>query len=431
MRITLRRTFSGVVVLSVAMVLVALFRPRAYRAVCRVEVSGGESVQDGVTGRVGVVCGWPDDRGLVVRVADRIAAAGCAGGMDVDEIVRTLSVSRISVSGDSPLTVTIESVSTSPERACMIAGQFAEEVVRMVNGETLELLGKVEDWFLLQVYHKSCRGEDVLELEDGWPRILWDVERQALRARIASVTIHEPFAWTTGGLTKAVKYEGGRLFEPPCDYPSTGDRASLARFFIDLSEAYTNGLSDVTERLMLHAPSRVATVADSVLADLARPLFRPFLLGFLLGFRSDDFKSVEEFERIVGRDIEKARFLGELGVRRGAYTRLLPFIERHVLIRLNAYRREFAREGRSDLEASAAELVENWCRRIESEAGFTRSYVLATVRNRSGVPSVEWARRFARHETAGLVRAGYSPKWIETISADGRGEDAATAFAIH
>ena len=77
---------------------------------------------------------------------------------------------------------------------------------------------------------------------------------------------------------------------------------------------------------MLHAPSRVATVADSVLADLARPLFRPFLLGFLLGFRKDDFKSVEEFERIVGRDIEMARFLGELGVRRGAYTRLLPFL---------------------------------------------------------------------------------------------------------
>ena len=126
---------------------------------------------------------------------------------------------------------------------------------------------------------------------------------------------------------------------------------------------------------------------------------------------------VKDFDEYVRRGMELTIFWGNTFLRRGDYEGPVAFIDTSVLRQLLSYKRKFHSEGLSDLEENADIHIDEWCRQIECEMGFTRQFMWYQVdlqwRNyKEGMWTVdqlsEWSKRYAK----GLVQLGYTPKWL-------------------
>ena len=97
-------------------------------------------------------------------------------------------------------------------------------------------------------------------------------------------------------------------------------------------------------------------------------------------------------------------------------------IEYLTFLRFRKYKEKFHAEGKKDLEQVAQRFMDLWIAHIESPEGFTRIGLRGLIRQRteldeavrpgSGV-SHEDVIEFGRGVTMGLVRCGYTPKWLD------------------
>ena len=206
--------------------------------------------------------------------------------------------------------------------------------------------------------------------------------------------------------------------EIPGYNPTAAESNALSQAFLRVAEAYTNGSISTLRRRMAEVPPFVTNVADFVYIALTMPFARSFDDGFLLHHKMRDFDSVEEYAEFMRLNIEMARFLGDLDLRRGAYSGMLILLDKCVLRRLMQYRDRFRRENRSDMEARAEEFIAEWETLIESPGGFTRNYMRMQIAlQHRHIEEGGWTHEMLFHSVRqfaiGLLKSGYKPKWLD------------------
>lgn len=219
--------------------------------------------------------------------------------------------------------------------------------------------------------------------------------------------------WSDGILPK----DTGNVLGPPPPpgyNPTKAESNELAQAFCDVAEAYTNGSLQTLREKMAKVPDTITNVIDSVFIDLQRPWYVSFDEGFLYEHKIRDFDNVREFADFAERNVAMVRFLGEIYVKRGAYSGFLLVLDMRTLRRLVEYREKFRKEGKHELEARADEFVREWCEQIESENGYTHSYVrfFYLLQTSGGIPA-EPVVRSVRRKVGGVIAAGYTPKWLD------------------
>ena len=207
-------------------------------------------------------------------------------------------------------------------------------------------------------------------------------------------------------------------FEMPGHNPSAAESNEIARAFLRVVEAYTNGNLSVLRRRMAEVPPLATNVTSFTYIELIRPFLCSLDDGFLSPREMRDFEDTEEFTEFMRLNVEAARFLGDLNLRRGAYSGSLIRLDKCVLRRLVQYRDRFRRENRRDMEARAEEFIAEWEALIESPGGYTRNYMrmqLALQHGHidEGSGTQEQLIQFARQFATGLIKAGYTPKWLD------------------
>ena len=155
--------------------------------------------------------------------------------------------------------------------------------------------------------------------------------------------------------------------------------------------------------------------------DVRMPLAFAFDDAFLRAERLLDFEDVGEFERFAWVNTEVSMYYGRLYLR-GRNFEILTCIEELTFLRFRKYKEKFLAEGKKDLEQVAQRFMDLWIAHIESPEGFTRIGLRGLIRQRteldeavrpgSGV-SHEDVIEFGRGMTMGLVRCGYTPKWLD------------------
>ena len=155
--------------------------------------------------------------------------------------------------------------------------------------------------------------------------------------------------------------------------------------------------------------------------EIEKILLSPFNRSFLRTDTLQEFTRVEDFECFAWANIEVAMFFGRSCFREKSFE--IPIsIEYLTFLRFRKYKEKFHAEGKNDLEQKAQRFVDLWIAHIESPESFTRIGLRALIRQRteldeavrpgSGVSQkavIEFGRGMAR----GLVRCGYTPKWLD------------------
>ena len=155
--------------------------------------------------------------------------------------------------------------------------------------------------------------------------------------------------------------------------------------------------------------------------EIEKILLSPFNRNFLRTDTLQGFTRVEDFECFAWANIEVAMFFGRSCFREKSFE--IPIsIEYLTFLRFRKYKEKFHIEGKKDLEQMAQRFMDLWIAHVESPEGFTRIGLRALVRQRTeldealrpgGGVSRKAVIEFGRGMTMGLVRCGYTPKWLD------------------
>ena len=234
--------------------------------------------------------------------------------------------------------------------------------------------------------------------------------------------------YVTNALFRAGMPVPRKVLNPPLSYyPTEAESNELAHAFMEIAEVYANGSLSALRERMADVPPIITNVARSVCIEVQRPLCTLFddsfsivrqvrVNGKVVSLKSNEreFFDVKEFDDFAKRNIETTLFLGETELKRGASSGYLVYLDKQVLRSFNAYREKFRSEGKTELAVRADEFYRQWCERVESENGFTRSYARFQLGlQMSGGKTKAQAAAFARSCVAGIVRCGYTPKWLD------------------
>ena len=166
---------------------------------------------------------------------------------------------------------------------------------------------------------------------------------------------------------------------------------------------------------------RTALYSLPAFPDNKTPLRLAFDDSFLFTERLQDFTDAGVFERFAWANTEVAMYYGRMYLR-GRKFEILTSIEEFSFLRFRKYKEKFHAEGKKDIEQVAQRFMDLWIAHIESPEGFTRIGLRALARQAtelseamrpgSGLPQKS-VIEFARGMTKGLIRCGYTPKWLD------------------
>ena len=155
--------------------------------------------------------------------------------------------------------------------------------------------------------------------------------------------------------------------------------------------------------------------------DVNMPLRLAFDDSFLRTERLQDFGNSEEFERFAWANTEVSMFYGRMYIRSKDFE--IPIsIEYLTFLRFRKYKEKFHAEGKKDLEQMAQRFMDLWIAHIESPEGFTRIGARGMIRQQTELVdaarpgcgmSQKGAISLGRVMTRGLIRCGYTPKWLD------------------
>lgn len=155
--------------------------------------------------------------------------------------------------------------------------------------------------------------------------------------------------------------------------------------------------------------------------EIEKILLSPFNRSFLRTDTLQEFTRVEDFECFAWVNIEVAMFFGRSCFREKSFE--IPIsIEYLTFLRFRKYKEKFHAEGKKDLEQVARRFMDLWIAHIESPEGFTRIGARGMIRQQTELVdaarpgcgmSQKGAISLGRGMTMGLVRCGYTPKWLD------------------
>ena len=208
-------------------------------------------------------------------------------------------------------------------------------------------------------------------------------------------------------------------------------KAELRQVYADIVQAYSNGQVEVLREWRRKLPERVERVRQNDFDDIERPFFKLFFDEVVLRLqrRTDDqsflrkSENMEDFEHTVTTMLLFAGIYGDVHLRRRDFGGCFDNLEALVVHWLISYRDYFHEEGRPDLEKVTDRFLAEWIRQIESENGYTRALLIqhiASVRvlgnslmENCGMTWDEVSQNVVLQTTHGLIKAGYTPKWLD------------------
>lgn len=205
--------------------------------------------------------------------------------------------------------------------------------------------------------------------------------------------------------------------DPPNQTATASEREELVSAYRNLHIAYTNGDVNAMQDCMSRMPSTVSNVLARILSVAEEDFYESVWSTFLIPTNLVEFANVEDVRRYFRVNLLAVRFLGDTDLSRRTYSGLIS-MERRVLKKLNCYKEKFHNERRADMEACVDSSLAQWIEHIESERGYTRMYMRGQVTLQYGhVLKDGWSQErlldAIRRYADGLIKAGYTPKWLD------------------
>ena len=205
--------------------------------------------------------------------------------------------------------------------------------------------------------------------------------------------------------------------DPPNQTVTAAAQEELVSAYRELYVAYTNSDVDAMQDCMSRMPSTVSNVLARILLVAEGDFYESVWSTFLTSTNLVEFANVEDVRRYFQVNLLAVRFLGDTDLRRRSYSGLIS-IERRVLKKLNCYKEKFHNETRTDMEACIDGFIAQWVEHIESEKGYTRMYMRSQVALQCDhVLKDGWSQErlldAIRRYADGLIRVGYTPKWLD------------------
>ena len=166
---------------------------------------------------------------------------------------------------------------------------------------------------------------------------------------------------------------------------------------------------------------RTALCSLPAFPDVRMPLGFAFDNAFLRTERLLEFSRVDDFERFAWVNTEVSMYYGRLHMREKHFEFPIS-IEYLTFLRFRKYKEKFHAEGKKDLEQAAQRFIDLWVAHIESPEGFTRIGVRGMIKQQTELVdaarpgcgmSKKGAVSLGRAMSMGLVRCGYTPKWLD------------------
>lgn len=222
-------------------------------------------------------------------------------------------------------------------------------------------------------------------------------------------------------------------FSPPAHMVAldSAQKAELKGIYAVIVQAYSNRQVEVLREWRRKLPGRVELVSQHDLDD-AECRFSTILYNEVipeLGRKKDSpailaaYGSVGDFEQAVGTMLAFAGIYGDVRLQRKELGGRFDDLEALVVYRLVSYRDCFRDAGRTDMEKAAERFLAEWIDQIESENGYTRTRLaesIAHYRVYGDHVMREYAQTWeevsqnaVRQFTYRLIRAGYTPKWLD------------------
>ncbi len=210
----------------------------------------------------------------------------------------------------------------------------------------------------------------------------------------------------------------------------------LKAFFVQVTDAYTNRNYEIVRKQIINVPETLYEVTRQVYRDAINPFCTAFMDEVLWksgGFSESQplpvFGNAQELSTYLRVNIDVALFLGRTFIKRKEWIHPLDFMESAALMQLGRYRRKYLHEGKNDHVEVVDRFTREWQQHIESEDGFTRQYMWHVVDRyvyEREHRELSWKRhrldtwlsreqifRIARSEAEGLIKHGYTPKWLD------------------
>ena len=184
-----------------------------------------------------------------------------------------------------------------------------------------------------------------------------------------------------------------------------------------MKNAYTNGQISVMRQEMARVPDVMTNVYESAYIEITRAFREAYTSRFLYIDEPSDFESVDAFASYIEINLLVARFEGEMWIRRGNGTCLLPF-EVFPLRLLTKYKAKYHAEGKKDFERAADRFLAQLKESIDSEQGFTRWYMWFQVDLQwphvgEGGWTAQTVENFVKEYAKPLIKLGHTPNWLQ------------------
>lgn len=205
-----------------------------------------------------------------------------------------------------------------------------------------------------------------------------------------------------------------------CVPPTDDELGAYLRVIQGVVNAYSNCQIEAMFEIVRQLPSKAYQLREKDHLKLEIPINQTWRGDWVLNRGIKEFASEEEFDRQMKRSLAIAKLYGEFLVASGRIVdEILVTIDWIALKRLQTYRDEFKRGGKTDCARTAERLLVDWMDQIESEKGFTRAYMRAQkvglahfvkTGELSEAKLVQYVRDYVRPLQE---RCGYTPKWLD------------------
>ena len=222
-----------------------------------------------------------------------------------------------------------------------------------------------------------------------------------------------------------LKRRGWRRMElnPQRHKCSEREVSEISGFYDKLIWFYSEAKCADMVDLMGSVPVAVNTADESVMKEVNGRLAAMLKKDFGARNKVLDFDDEKAFDEYCKLNLAVVRFLGRVAAKRGICTSDEAIWELVALEKLKLYRDKFEKDGRVEFRDVADWHINHWIAQIESKDGLTRAAAWFQVslqygRIYDGGISCEDLLGIGRREAAGLVRIGYTPKWLDEMHID-------------
>ena len=249
-----------------------------------------------------------------------------------------------------------------------------------------------------------------------------------LSLAVGLVTIALLAVWVAVRHAEAVRHRGGGRgnewlagIDPPVvQYvrPTAEEMQSYQEISEEIVSAYSNGQLSAMRDWAGRFPEGAYHLRGGDSSDAIYPVERAWRSEHRLYKPLEEFATPDAFEHAMRMRLALTVIFGDFLVASGSSKDTLIDLDFCTMLQLQEYEAKFRQEGKADFLAAAERLETEWIQQIESEKGFTRTYMRHLKRFSRHFMERGVTEEEMRDSIRGCVyslqkRCGYTPKWFD------------------